>query len=125
MKAKRHTYGNASQVTDHMADGGIVKGAKPGNAKQHKGTSSTKNMADGGKAKAYGAPMGPTPKPGGTTRVRPKVGDKDPNYKPKKPSNRKPASSSPAKKKKPSASAFRNYRGVDGAVEGAQRGKRK
>ena len=54
MKTKKHTYGNASQVTDHSsnyADGGIVKGAKQGNAKQHM---DGKKYADGGKAMKSG-----------------------------------------------------------------------
>ncbi len=61
-----------------------------------------------------------------TPRKRPKVGDKDPNYKPKKP--RKPPTSSkpkPAKRKQGVGSTYRDYRGTMGAVEDAQRRKKK
>lgn len=49
-------------------------------------------------ARRYGAPLS-TPKPGNTTRKRPKVGDKDPNYKPSPP--KKAAPKKPKKKKAP------------------------
>lgn len=79
-----------------------------------------KKMADGGKV--YGAPIDGTRKPS-TTRKRPKVGDKDPNYKPRKP-RKTPPPTKPPPAKKPSGSTFRDYRGVDGAVEDAQKGKK-
>lgn len=83
-----------------------------------------------GDAKAYGAPTS-TPKPGQTTRKRPKVGDKDPNYKPpsKKPKKEGAARRTPAAKppKKDDGVDYnrRDYRGVDGAVEDAEKGKKK
>ena len=66
----------------------------------------------------HGAPID-RPKVGTSTRKRPKVGDKDPNWKPKKPS--KPATSSkpPVKKNKPSGSTFRDYRGTKGVIDDA------
>lgn len=72
-------------------------------------------MADGGLV--YGAPTS-TPKPGGTTKKRPKVGDKSGDKRllnPKKRTPSKPAS----KKKKASGSAFRDYRGTRGAIKDA------
>ena len=79
----------------------------------------------------HGAPLS-TPAPGSTKRTRPKPGDKDPNYKPKKPAPKQP-SKAPAPKKpapKPKAkpksgtgSTFRDYRGVDGVVDDAMKGK--
>jgi len=63
----------------------------------------------------HGTPIG-LQKP--SKRKRPKVGDKDPNWKPSKP--RKPATSSkPPAKKKPSGSRFRDYRGTEGAIDDA------
>lgn len=76
-------------------------------------------MADGGKVKAYGAPLGPTPKPGGTTRKRPKVGDKDPNYKPRKPRKPSPTSKPESPKKKKPDYPHRDYRGTKGAIKDA------
>jgi len=89
----------------------------------------------------YGAPIGGTPKPGGTTRKRPKVGDKDPNWvkpekggKPKKietenpPGGPKtPGAKKDKKNKSPGGegSTFRDYRGTDGVVEDANKGKKK
>jgi len=83
---------------------------------------------------SHGAPID-RPKPGQTTRKRPQVGDKDPNYKPpaaapkrpkRPPSPKKPPDT--AKRKKPDADPGynrRDYRGVDGAVEDAEKGKKK
>lgn len=79
-------------------------------------TSKAVGMADGGVV--HGAPM-ETPAPGGTTRKRPKVGDKSDDThlltprKPRKPS--KPPASKPA----PSGSVFRDYRGNEGLIDDA------
>ena len=80
-----------------------------------------KCYADGGPV--YGAPMS-TPKPGGTTRKRPKPGDASSDKSRLKPKKRTP--SAPPKKKDPNntGSTFRDYRGVDGAVEDAVKGKK-
>lgn len=53
--------------------------------------------------RSYGAPISSYTEPGQTTRKRPKPGDKDPNYKPKKKKTKKakpakPKSSTPKKK---------------------------
>ncbi len=66
----------------------------------------------------HGAPMD-RPKVGASTRKRPKVGDKDSNFKPSK--RRKPPTSSkpPVKKSKPSGSTFRDYRGTKGVIDDA------
>ena len=119
-----------------MANGGLVKKRKPMKPPEKGGTPKRittpgkpgdtgpgganpardrKKMADGGKV--YGAPMS-TPKPGGTTRKRPKVGDKDPNYKPSKP-RKPPTSSKPKPKPGSKATVFRDYRGTKGAIEDA------
>lgn len=78
-----------------------------------------------GKSRHYGAPLS-TPKPGQTTRKRPQVGDKDPNY--KKPSGEKktvrPKNPATVNKRAPDYPR-RDYRGVDGAVEDAEKGKKK
>ena len=121
MRIKRK-YGNC------MADGGVVKKKKkpmkphvPAKIKDPIPKSKHKlkrvKKADGGPA--YGAPMS-TPKPGSSTRVRPKVGDKDPNYKPSKPRKKTPAPSKPAPKK-PTKPKYphRDYRGTKGAIEDA------
>jgi hypothetical protein len=70
--------------------------------------------------KTYGSPIS-TPKPGGTGRKRPKVGDKDPDYKPRK------ASPPAAKKeKKPELNYnHRDWRGTRGAIDDAEGVKRK
>lgn len=90
-------------------------------------------------SREYGAPTG-TPKPGGTSRKRPKPGDKDPNWpKPKKgpkPERIKPkgppggpgtpgAKGTYPKKDKPKGSTFRDYRGIEGVLEDAQRKPKK
>lgn len=97
--------------------------AKPAAARPPRPVRGAQRRADGGKVKEHGAPMGPTPKPGGTTRKRPKVGDKDPNYKPRKPRKKTPAPSKPAPKKptKPTKPKYphRDYRGTKGAIEDA------
>ena len=78
-----------------------------------------KCMADGGPV--YGAPLS-TPKPGGTTRKRPKVGDRSGDTSRLNPKKRTP--SAPPKKPATSpGSVRRDYRGVDGAVEDAVKGK--
>jgi len=129
---------------DCMADGGVVKKKRKPMKKPESGgkpkrittpgkpgdtgpgganpARNRKKMADGGKV--HGSPLS-TPKPGGTTRKRPKVGDKDPNYKPRKP-RKPPTSSKPKTPKKPGSggSTFRDYRGVDGAVDDAVKGKK-
>jgi hypothetical protein len=74
-------------------------------------------------APKYGAPLS-TPKPGGTTRKRPKVGDKSNDERLLNPKERTP-SKPPEKKKDPEGSTFRDYRGIDGAVEDAEKGKKK
>jgi hypothetical protein len=69
----------------------------------------------------HGAPIDGTPRPGTTTRKRPKVGDKDPNYNPdkkKKPSPR-PEKKETGKKSKPKYN-HRDYRGTRGAIEDAE-----
>lgn len=71
----------------------------------------------------YGAPLA-TPKPGQTKRKRPKVGDRsgdDHLRHPKKRTPSKPEANEDGYK----GSAFRDYRGVDGAVEDAEKGKKK
>lgn len=85
----------------------------------------------------YGAPIGGTPKPGGTTRNRPQPGDKDPNWKrpekgkkPEKIKTKKPPGGPKApgaKKKSPGGkgSTFRDYRGNEGVLEDAYKGKKK
>ena len=89
--------------------------------------------------KSYGAPIGGTAKPGKTTRKRPKVGDKDKGWKkpekggkPKRITTENPPggpSTPGAKKDKKSSgskgSTFRDYRGVEGVLEDAQKGKKK
>lgn len=73
-----------------------------------------KKYADGGKV--YGAPMDrPT---NSSDKGRPKVGDKDPNYKPRKP-RKPPTSSKPKAKPGGRATVFRDYRGTKGAIEDA------
>lgn len=79
-------------------------------------TSKAVGMADGGKV--HGAPMG-TPPPGGTTRKRPKVGDKSGDTRllnPRKP----PTSSKPAAPKGPKATVTRDWRGTKGAIKDAE-----
>jgi len=72
------------------------------------------------RSNAYGAPIDGTPKPGTTTRKRPKVGDKDPTYDPSKKKKKRPAPP-PAKKKKDKLSYnHRDYRGTRGAIEDAE-----
>lgn len=86
----------------------------------------------------HGAPMD-RPKVGASTRKRPKVGDKDPNWVPpekaKKPPKRietpgKPGDSGPGgahpgrnrkkkKRKKHTGSTFRDYRGTEGVIKDA------
>ena len=129
MRIKR-TYG------DCMANGGLVKKRKPMKPPEKGGTPKRittpgkpgdtgpgganpardrKKMADGGKV--HGAPMS-TPKPGGTTRKRPKVGDKSDDTRllnPRKP----PSSSKPASKPTSPATTRRDYRGTRGAIEDA------
>lgn len=85
-------------------------GAHPGRNRPKKG----EKMADGGKV--HGAPMS-TPKPGGTTRKRPKVGDKSGDTRLLNPKKRTP--SKPAKKPGSKATVFRDYRGTEGAIEDA------
>jgi len=130
-----------------MADGGPVKKKKPmkkpesggkpkrittpgkpgdsgpGGAHPGRNRPKGKKMADGGKVKSYGAPIDGTPKPGGSTRKRPQVGDKSGDTRLLNPKKRTP-SKPPVKKKKPSGSTYRDYRGVDGVVEDAQKGKK-
>lgn len=119
----KHKYG----CHNAMADGGKVEKPEKPKMKPHvpakivdpipKSKHKLKRVkkADGGKV--HGAPMG-TPKPGGTTRQRPKVGDKDPNYKPRKP-RKPPTSSKPKPKPGSKATVFRDYRGTKGAIEDA------
>jgi hypothetical protein len=87
----------------------------------------THKYADGGKVvKDHGAPLH-TPAPGGTTRARPKPGDRDPNY--RAPAPKKP---SPAQGKKPikvdtgvvtnASGGEQRRKAVDRAVEKAQTG---
>lgn len=114
-----------------MADGGVVK-KKPKPKKREmkphvpprikdpipKSKHKLKRVkkADGGVV-AHGSPIG-LQKP--STRNRPKVGDKDPNYKPSKPRKKTPAPSKPAPKK-PTKPKYphRDYRGTKGAIEDA------
>ena len=62
-------------------------------------------------------------------RKRPKVGDKDPNFKPKKPSPKKPKAEYRSKAKKPEKPKLpynhRDYRGTRGAIDDAEGVKRK
>ena len=111
MVCRTHKYANGGQVKCY-ADGGKVKKPK---------MKPPQKMADGGPV--HGAPLS-TPKPGGTTRRRPKPGDVSPDRSRLNPKKRTP--SAPPKKKDPNArgSAFRDYRGVDGAVEDAVKGKK-
>lgn len=69
---------------------------------------------------SYGSPLS-TPKPGGTTRKRPKPGDKDPNYSPEASKPKPRPKPEAAKRKKPDYNK-RDYRGVDGAVDDAEKG---
>ena len=78
-----------------------------------------------GPVRSYGTPT-ERPVPGETTRKRPRVGDKDPNYKPPKKEARKPRPKKPVAKKPkgPQAGAgskFRDWRGTRGAIEDAER----
>lgn len=76
-------------------------------------------------SKSYGAPLS-TPKPGGTTKKRPKVGDKSPDNHLRNPKQRTPSKpEKTAPEPNGEGSAFRDYRGVDGAVEDAEKGKKK
>lgn len=77
-----------------------------------------RRFADGGAV--HGSPMS-TPKPGGTTRRRPRPGDKDPNYTPPNSRPRRPRSSRPAPNPKPSGPSYphRDYRGTEGAIDDA------
>lgn len=77
-----------------------------------------RKMADGGVV--YGSPLS-TPKPGGTTHRRPKVGDRSPDTHLLNPKRR--SSPSPSKKEGSKGSTYRDYRGVDGAVDDAEKGK--
>lgn len=74
-------------------------------------------------ARSHGAPLS-TPEPGGTTRKRPKVGDKSGDERLKNPKKRTP-SKPPEKKKDPEGSTFRDYRGIEGVLEDAEKGKKK
>ena len=78
------------------------------------------HMADGGLV--YGAPLS-TPKPGSTTRKRPKPGDRSGDTSRLNPKKRTP-SAPPKKSSNSEGSTFRDYRGVDGAVEDAVKGKK-
>lgn len=80
-------------------------------------TSKAVGMADGGAV--HGAPMS-TPKPGGTIRKRPKVGDKSKDTRllnPRKP----PTSSKPTAPKGRKATVTRDYRGTKGAIADAEK----
>ena len=81
--------------------------------------------ADGGKVtkqeRNFGAPIGGTPAPGSTTRQRPKVGDKSSDTRLLNPKKRTP--SKPAPKKTSGGSVRRDYRGVNGVVDDAVKGK--
>lgn len=118
MVCRTHKYANGGQVKGY-ADGGKVeknplpppkKGDKPKQITTknppggpHTPGAKKKKMADGGRV--YGAPMG-TPPPGGTTRVRPRVGDKSPDTSrltPRKP----PTSSKPRSRKTLTRQALR------------------
>lgn len=75
------------------------------------------------RSNSHGAPL-ETPKPGQTTRKRPKVGDKDPT--PRKKSTRQPTSSKPVEeKKKTGGPVFRDYRGTRGVIDDATGVKKK
>lgn len=82
-----------------------------------------KSYQDGGKVKSYGAPLS-TPPPGQTTRQRPKVGDKSSDTSRLNPKQRTPSKPPAAPKKGNEGSTFRDYRGVDGVVEDAVKGKK-
>lgn len=118
-------HGNLDRFKD-FADGGPVKikrkpmkphipaKIKDPIAKSKHKLQRVKKKADGGKV--HGSPLS-TPRPGSTTRKRPKVGDKSGDthlLNPGPPRSRKKA---PTKKKR--AFISRDYRGVDGAVEDA------
>lgn len=84
------------------------------------------NKADGGPVREHGAPIGGTPAPGGSTRNRPRPGDRDPNFKKKK--KRRPSTpSAPPAKPKPGSggSTFRDYRGSEGVIDDASGVKKK
>ena len=134
MVCKTHKYANGGQVKGYADGGKVEKPMKPpqtgGKPKRittknppggpHTPGAKKKKMADGGRV--YGAPMS-TPKPGGTTRKRPKVGDRSGDTSRLNPKKRTP-SAPPKKPAKSPGSARRDYRGVDGAVEDAVRGKK-
>lgn len=81
-----------------------------------------KKMADGGPVRSYGAPIDGTPKPGTSTRRRPKPGDKSGDTRLLNP-KRRGYSPEPPKKGGNEVSTYRDYRGVDGAVDDAVKGK--
>jgi hypothetical protein len=78
------------------------------------------------KSAPHGAPLS-TPKPGGTKRKRPKVGDKDPSYKKKAKRRKRPVESKPSPEKKPvrGGPVFRDYRGTEGVIDDATGVKKK
>ena len=137
MVCRTHKYANGGQVKCY-ADGGKVKknplpppksGGKPKKITTEgtpggphtpgaKKMKKPKKMADGGRV--YGAPTS-TPAPGGTTRVRPKVGDTSSDNRLRNPRKR---TSSKIASKPVAATARRDYRGVKGAVDDAVRGKK-
>lgn len=113
---KPESGGKPKRITaKNPAGGPHTPGAKE--ARRKKG----KKMADGGIVH-YGAPLS-TPKPGGTTRKRPKVGDKSSDTHLRGP-QKQPSSSKPKKPPaKGTGSVFRDYRGTKGAVDDAVKGK--
>lgn len=95
MVRRTHKYADGGKVMAEPEKGRkpkkITSKNPPGGARTP-GAKATKKYADGGTVKSYGAPTSP-PTPGSTTRARPKPGDKDPNFKPKKP--KKPSAPKP------------------------------
>lgn len=139
MVCKTHKYGNGGQVKGY-ADGGEVKknplpphvppkikdpippATNPGgpHTPGAKAKRKAKKMADGGPV--YGAPMG-TPPPGGTTRKRPKVGDKSSDTSRLNPKKRTPSKPPVKSGNGHEGSVYRDYRGTMGVVDDAVKGK--
>jgi hypothetical protein len=107
------------------AMGGPPARANPQTSRGASGGPARRRFADGGAV--HGSPTS-TPKPGGTTRKRPKPGDKNPNFKPPSKPSKPPMSSKPkvpqAKPGKPSY-PHRDYRGTKGAIDDAEGVKKK
>ena len=99
---------------------GPVKGPLRSKPKKMACGGKVTKMADGGPV--YGAPTG-TAAPGNTTRRRPRVGDKSGDTHLLNPKARTPSRPPRKKSSGHEGSVFRDYRGVNGVVDDAVKGK--